>query len=1038
MQAYELIGRNGAGANSTVWRAKNTDTGVTVAVKKLDGHQTPVAQIVQEAAVMRMCAHKHTVELVAAYQAEGTGSVYLVMEHVEHNLSRELLLNPRGLPLPRAKLIIYQLSQALELMHAKQWTHADIKPANILLTGALSNVKLCDFGSATSPLLTAVTTSDALTGSASTPLPQITAAASRWYCAPESLLGGNATPASDIWALGCILGELLTGKPLMPGSEEELDQLCWVIATIGRLAPRQEALLQLLQPEQRARVEAARARGPLVDKMAKVASCPALGEVLRACLNPDPAARPTAAQLQAHPFFDDLRAALAAAAAAAAASKAASCDGSGSDGDGSGARRRSSVDGSTVTEMDVDTPPSASAAVGAGGSASVSPDESIPAAAAGETLASAPAAATAGPARPARRVGGVQAAVRPVPRPRVSALTATIRGRGPFEGDGAYTDLMPEVLRLAARWEMAAADEGRGRGPIALEARHAAAALLTPLASACSGELPLAPQALGTSFGGCSAGGASAPGTSVGGASAGGVWAGFGSVGASGGGGSCTSAGVIAAAAGGSMPGPSSCMTPIAAAAGGCGSARPGPAAAVGASAGGGASTAPSPMQCTPATVPASAASPPPVASNTADAATAAAPSTRDPSPSIPIAATAAMAVDAPDSTAGQKAPIPISSSVGHVPYLARVSRLAASNSGAAGGGAAGCGAYDSPLSKGGAAAAAAAAATAAAVVGSLPSFGMSPAHLRSRAIVNRARRHAAGSGSGASSQHHNSSGNHFHHQHQHQHQLHGEFAAAAAAAAGSPRAGHGGGGGGGGGLGASATLMQQELHRSQQPHHHSHNHSHAGHGHGHVGAPPAARPAAAAAAAAAPGLGGRHRGHATRRSFADLTELASVSEMSPLACGENAEQDAKRRRNEAGDGSLGVGSLLSCELGSLSSLPEHAQFLGSADITTLGAGGGSGSVPRRRMRRSSSGTGMAAQQFAFGAAGVVLGAGAGAAAVVGPQAWRPEATGRSQPIAMKPRVGGVGGFRVLLDSPSTELNNHSGASEAYLQEDAA
>ena len=103
-----------------MYRAKFPDTGVTVAIKKLDGHHTPVAQVVQEAAVMRACAHKHTVELLAAYQAEGTGSVYLIMEHVEHNLSRELLLNPRGLPLPRAKLIIYQLAQALELMHAKQ------------------------------------------------------------------------------------------------------------------------------------------------------------------------------------------------------------------------------------------------------------------------------------------------------------------------------------------------------------------------------------------------------------------------------------------------------------------------------------------------------------------------------------------------------------------------------------------------------------------------------------------------------------------------------------------------------------------------------------------------------------------------------------------------------------------------------------------------------------------------------------------------------------------------------------------------------
>ncbi|KAG2451238.1 hypothetical protein HYH02_003845 [Chlamydomonas schloesseri] len=1035
MQAYELIGRLGAGANSTVYKCKN-ESGAIVAVKKLDGHHTPVAQIVQEAAVMRTCAHKHTVELVAVYQAEGTGSVYLVMEQVEHCLSRELLLNPRGLPLPRAKLIIYQLAQALERMHSQQWVHADLKPGNILLTGALSSVKLCDFGSATSPLLTVISTSDTADAAASTPPPPATtAAASRWYCAPESLLGGNATPASDMWALGCILGELLTGKPLMPGSEEELDQLCWVTATVGQLAPGQEALLTLLPPEQRARVEAARARGPLLDKIPKVASNPALGEVLRACLNPDPALRPTAAQLQAHAFFDDLRAALAAAAAAAtaaasAASKPSSCDGSGSDGDGSGARRRSSTDGGS-TAMDIDTPSLASAAVGTGGSASVSPDESAPAAAAGQTLASAGGAtAAAAAARPARRVGGVQAAVRPAPRPRVSALTATIRGRGPFEGDGAYFDLMPAVLRLAARWEAAMAEEGKG--PIALAARSTVAA--NPLATACSGELPLAPQALGTSFSGCSAGGGSAAGTSVGGASAGGVWGGFGSVGA--GGGSCTSAGVIAAAAaaGGSVPGAPSCMTPIAAAAGGFGSApRPG-AVAVGTSIGGGASTAPSPMQCTPAAVPASAASPPTFIAAPTTAAGAA--STTDPLPGIPttvtpVAAAASQPADAPcgGAAAGHKAPIPISSSVGHVPYLTRVSRLAAPSSGVAAGVA-----YDSPMPSSKSVGCGAGGAAATGVAGSLPSFSLSPAQLRSRAIVNRARRHAAGSGSGQ--QHHSGSGGtHFHHQHQ----LQGEFAAAAAAAAGSPRAGgRGGGGGGAAGLGASATLLQQELHRAQQPHHSVHG----GRGHGHAG-----RPAAAAAA----GLGGRPPGHATRRSFADLTELASVSEVAPLACGGVAEHDTKRLRRVvgAGDeaagagGSLGAGSLLSCELGSLSSLPEHAQFLGSAEVTTPGGAGGSGSgaAPRRRMRRSSSGTGMALQQYAFGAAGVVLlGAGGVLQQQAPPQAWRPEALGRSQPIAMKPRVGGGGasGFRVLVDSPSTELNNNSGASELYLQEEVA
>jgi serine/threonine protein kinase len=69
---------------------------------------------------MRACAHKHCVELLEAHQGINSGVVYLVMEHVEHSLSRELLLNPRGLPIAKAKLIGLQLASALELVHNKK------------------------------------------------------------------------------------------------------------------------------------------------------------------------------------------------------------------------------------------------------------------------------------------------------------------------------------------------------------------------------------------------------------------------------------------------------------------------------------------------------------------------------------------------------------------------------------------------------------------------------------------------------------------------------------------------------------------------------------------------------------------------------------------------------------------------------------------------------------------------------------------------------------------------------------------------------
>ncbi|GLC41565.1 hypothetical protein PLESTM_001215300 [Pleodorina starrii] len=487
MQRFELLGRNGAGANSIVFKCRDVSSGAVVAVKKLAEGAT-FEQMLQEAAIMRVCAHQYTVGLLEAHQGVASGIVYLVMEHVEHALSRELLLNPRGLPLPKVKLVGFQLASALEFVHGKKVCHGDLKPANILLTSQYS-VKLCDFGSAYSVVLRSgrigtgngkssddrasaglSPTPSAVTAAPEPALPKVTAAASRWYCAPESLLGAEGSPASDIWAFGCILAELATGKPLMPGGESELDQLCLVLAMVGHLSEAQEQLLRLLPWAQRVKLDESRARGPLLDRIPKIAACPALVDVLRACLEPDPANRPTAQQLQAMPLFEDVRQALLASEVAAAEMAALARSDVGR---GSPQRPRRISSGA----MDVDVPadvaamsPDGMGLCAAAAAAQPAAAKAVAAASGGISPPAAPPGASGSP-QPPRRVSGVQAAepVRPVSRARVSALTATIRGN-PFEGDGAYTDLMPQVLRLAALW-----DEAREReelGPIAMAARR--------------------------------------------------------------------------------------------------------------------------------------------------------------------------------------------------------------------------------------------------------------------------------------------------------------------------------------------------------------------------------------------------------------------------------------------------------------------------------------------------------------------------------------------------------------------------------------
>ncbi|KAL1287362.1 MAPK15 [Ovibos moschatus] len=246
-QRYLLKRRLGKGAYGIVWKAVDRRTGEVVAIKKIfdafkdktDAQSTaPCKPRVQQRTFREIMLlqefgdHPNIVRLLDVIPAENNRDIYLVFESMDTDLNAVIC---KGTLLKdiHKRYIFYQLLRATKFIHSGRVIHRDQKPSNVLLNASCL-VKLCDFGLAR-PLsgLPEVPEGHALTEYVAT----------RWYRAPEMLLSSSwYTPGVDMWSLGCILGEMLRGRPLFPGTST-LHQLELILEAI--LPPSKEDLLAL-------------------------------------------------------------------------------------------------------------------------------------------------------------------------------------------------------------------------------------------------------------------------------------------------------------------------------------------------------------------------------------------------------------------------------------------------------------------------------------------------------------------------------------------------------------------------------------------------------------------------------------------------------------------------------------------------------------------------------------------------------------------------------------------------------------------------
>lgn len=206
---YELLECIGAGGMADVHRARDLVLERTVAVKLLRAGSdvlTASARARNEIAVLAGLSHPSLVTLLDARLSPGRAS-YLVMELVPGQTLAERL---RSGPLEPAEVsqLARELGSALETVHAAGVVHRDVKPSNVLVAppsqpGAPFHAKLTDFGVASLMDGTRITAPGVVVGTAA-------------YFAPEQLRGEAVTPAADIYALGLLLLECLTGDRAYP------------------------------------------------------------------------------------------------------------------------------------------------------------------------------------------------------------------------------------------------------------------------------------------------------------------------------------------------------------------------------------------------------------------------------------------------------------------------------------------------------------------------------------------------------------------------------------------------------------------------------------------------------------------------------------------------------------------------------------------------------------------------------------------------------------------------------------------------------
>ncbi|CAN1839754.1 Protein IMPAIRED IN BABA-INDUCED STERILITY 1 [Linum perenne] len=220
--SFQKLDKIGQGTYSSVFRARELETGRIVALKKVrfdNFEPESVRFMAREIVILRRLDHPNVIKLDGLITSHSSSSIYLVFEYMEHDITGLLSCPDVSFSESQIKCFMRQLLSGIEHCHSKGVMHRDIKGSNLLVNNQ-GILKVADFG-----LANFCTLGDRV--------PLTSRVVTLWYRPPELLLGSTSYGASvDLWSIGCVFAEILHGKPILRG-RTEVEQLHKIFKLCG-------------------------------------------------------------------------------------------------------------------------------------------------------------------------------------------------------------------------------------------------------------------------------------------------------------------------------------------------------------------------------------------------------------------------------------------------------------------------------------------------------------------------------------------------------------------------------------------------------------------------------------------------------------------------------------------------------------------------------------------------------------------------------------------------------------------------------------